>query len=142
MIVREEKKELKDENQRERENWKIITKREKERNIRTKRKRERDWEMSPLTSSNLKLASFLSKRRFWSLQIFFDSHNLLWIVKKHLMHLVAFNSTNICPSISEWVGREPWSSGRGWRLMFKSQHWILDGIFFTLICCKIRIGCL
>ena len=39
-------------------------------------------------------------------------------------------------------GREPWSSGYGKRLTFKghgfkSWHHILDGKFFTYICCKI-----
>ena len=38
------------------------------------------------------------------------------------------------------LGREPWSSGYGKRLKghgFESQHRILDGHFFTYICCKI-----
>ena len=43
---------------------------------------------------------------------------------------------------------EPWSSDHGRRLMFKrlrvkeSQHWLLDGHFFTRICCKNCIVCL
>ena len=45
------------------------------------------------------------------------------------------------------AGREPWSSGSKRRLIsegceFESQHQILDGHFFALICCKIWIVCL
>ena len=45
------------------------------------------------------------------------------------------------------AGREPWSSGSKRRLIsegceFESQHQILDGHFFALICCKNCIDCL
>ena len=44
-------------------------------------------------------------------------------------------------------GREPWSSGYGWRLVFeRSWVWIpapyTEWTFFTLICCKNCISCL
>ena len=40
--------------------------------------------------------------------------------------------------------REPWSSGDGSRQMFKKfwvwcLHWIQDGFFFIIICCKIQL---
>ena len=43
--------------------------------------------------------------------------------------------------VSEYYGQVPWSSGYGRRLVFqglgfKSQRRILDGRFFTFICCK------
>ena len=40
--------------------------------------------------------------------------------------------------LCDMVIREPWFSGYGRRLVFKT----LDGRFFTLVCCKTSIVCL
>ena len=62
--------------------------------------------------------------------------------------LFTINCIELKKMTKNWpVGREPWSSGYGRRLMskgheFESQHCILDGNFFTFICCKNSNVCL
>ena len=49
---------------------------------------------------------------------------------------------NIRSTYNKTLGWEPWSSGYGRRLIFQSQYRILDGHFFTFICCKVWNVCL
>ena len=70
--------------------------------------------------------------------LFEFSHRQTFISEIYLVTINCIEKTKIK---KKTPGREPWSSGYGWRLMFdrswvQIQPHIMDGHFFALICCK------